>query len=247
MLARILLSLALPMVAQSALSQDRDQAGSSLMTIDNYAINTPSWTHMVEGLRSYRNGEFKRAFGRFRLASNWANKHAQAWIGWMYTLGQGVEKDVPRAYAWLTLAAERGYPTFVADVEALSDAMSREELAHGELILNQELLPQLGDEVAVRRTSREMWSERMKVSGSRVGYTGRLQVVDHSDLGTFYGGAFYAADRWNLARVIQFETKVHLAMANTSVELRDLYLPGKIESTDAPSEGEAEKPDDRID
>lgn len=243
MLARILMSCALLISVQFTWSQDPGQAGSGLMTIDNYAINTPSWIHMVEGLRSYRHGEFRRAFGRFRLASNWANKHGQAWIGWMYTLGQGVEKDVPRAYAWLKLAAERGYPTFVEDVQALSEAMSPVELAHGELILTHELLPELGDEVAVRRTSMEMWTERMRVTGSRVGYTGRLQRVEHSNLGSFYGGAFYAADRWNFERVIEFETKVHSAMAKTSVELRDLYLPGKIETTPAPGKNEAEKPE----
>ena len=241
MLCRLIFLTAFMMAAVFADAQvaDPDRPGSERMTVDNYMINTPSWSHMAEALRAYRIGQFRRAFGRFRLAANWANKHAQAWIGWLYTTGQGVEQDVPRAYAWLKLAAERGYPTFVEDVEALRGTMSPEELAHGELILSQELLPQLGDEVAVRRTSREMWSERMKVSGSRVGYTGNLQVVDHADLGTFYGGAFYAADRWNLKRVIQFETRLHFAMANTSIKLHDLHLPGKIE----PADKETDEPD----
>jgi len=240
MRSRILLLATLVLGTISAHGQivDRDRPGSGRMTVDNYMINHPSFPHMIEGLRSYRNGEFKRAFGRFRLASNWANKHAQAWIGWMYTLGQGVEKDVPRAYAWLKLAAERGYPTFVEDVQALSEAMTDQEIAHGELILRQELMPKLGDEARVRRTSMEMWREKMKVSGSRVGYTGNLQVVDHSDIGTFYGGAFYAEDRWNLKRVIQFENRLHFAMSRGTVKLHDLYLPGEIESIPKPPDGD---------
>lgn len=240
MITRNLLILTLVLVSPFAFSQDRAQAGSDRMTLDNYAINTPSWRPMAEGLRSYRSGGYKRAFAKFRFASNWANKHAQAWVGWMYLLGQGVEKDVPRAYAWLKLAAERGYPSFVDDVEALSGAMDKVALAHGELILNQELLPNLGDEVAIRRTSREMWSEKMKVTGSRVGYSGRLQGVEHTELGRFQGEVFYAADRWDFERVVAFETRAHLAMARGTIRLRDLHLPGSVESTSEPAESDDE-------
>jgi len=63
----------------------------------------------------FESGEFERAYFIYRneLAPI-GDKYAQYMVGYMHLMGMGVEEDTVRASAWYRLAAERGYPEFVA-------------------------------------------------------------------------------------------------------------------------------------
>lgn len=229
-ISRPLIFVAVPAVAlalaTSSSHAQRNEFNTSRMTLANYAMHTPAAEYMAEAIESYRREQYERAFGRYRLAANWANKHAQAWVAWMYLLGRGVERDPVRAAAWMKLSAERGYPDLVEESKNIMSSLSMEQRAHAELIYSEELLPNYGDEVAIPKTRREMRRDRMKASGSRVGYTGNIrEIVTEND--NYHSGAiFYAEDRWDFTKVIQFETLAHEAIAQGRVTLGDFTLVG---------------------
>jgi len=195
-----------------------DGAEPDRMTLSNYAIRTPSAIHMAIARRDYYRGQYASAFARYTLAARWANKHAQAWLGWMYLLGRGVERDTKRAWAWMKLAAERGYPEFVEEAENFLINLNRWERIHARLIYYQELLPKYGDKVAIPRTERQMWRRKMEVSGTRLGHIGNLRHGDPTN--------FYAEDQWDFHKVVAFETRAHnvIARARGRVTLGDLRV-----------------------
>jgi uncharacterized protein len=51
---------------------------------------------------------YPQAARRYREAAEQGDADAQALLGLMYELGQGVHQDYIQAYMWLTLAASRG-------------------------------------------------------------------------------------------------------------------------------------------
>jgi hypothetical protein len=73
----------------------------------------------------------------------------------MYLNGQGVEKDLIKAYAWTALSAERHYPDFAATRNQIwrqLDSRQRQQA----LALEQSLVAQYGDEVAKPRQIQAM-------------------------------------------------------------------------------------------
>jgi len=63
----------------------------------------------------FENGEFERAYFIYRNElAPLGDKYAQYMVGYMHLMGMGVREDEVRASAWYRLAAERGYPEFVA-------------------------------------------------------------------------------------------------------------------------------------
>lgn len=69
-----------------------------------------------DGYFAYRAGEFERARGLLQPLAEQGNAGAQAQIGNMYMLGNGVPKDVAIAMTWFKRAAAQGNPTAQAQI-----------------------------------------------------------------------------------------------------------------------------------
>ena len=82
-----------------------------------------------KGMESYREGRRRDAFHYFRLASRYADKTSQALVGVMYWTGDGVAKDRALGYAWMDLAASRGYPELQRQRQLYMDQLSDAERA----------------------------------------------------------------------------------------------------------------------
>jgi len=131
--------------------------------------------YRYKGQEAYREGHHGDAFHYFRLASRYADKTSQSLVSVMYWTGDGVTKDRPLAYAWMELAASRGYPELLRQRQLYWDQLSAAERAKA-----RELRPTLeadyGDAVGARRLTLEIGASRAQVTGSHVGWLGTGSV-----------------------------------------------------------------------
>jgi len=201
-------------------------ASGQTVNINNYARNAPGTQFLERGNRFYKQGDFDAAAGYFRLAARWADKLAQFNLGMLHVNGSGVPRDPLRGWAWIELASERGYPKFEAVADEIWKQFSDEHRRVARAILEEELEPEFGDEVAVHRASNEMRRDRKgKTSGgSRVGVNRALYVVSRD--GSFESGDQFMRDElWDFEKIIAFETRLYKAMADGNVTVRELQLP----------------------
>ena len=59
------------------------------------------------GANAFQHKDYAFAIDMYRVAASWAFKPAEYNLAVMYARGQGAPMDLPRALAWMTLAAER--------------------------------------------------------------------------------------------------------------------------------------------
>lgn len=151
------------------------------------------------GLRHLFAGEYAKALKFFRIGARYADKLSQASIGMMYLNGRGVSKDPAISCAWLTLAAERKYPSFVIARNRVCGALSsaQHKRAAGRYA---ELVPRYGDKVAKKRMALQLKTGRTVMTGTRVGFDYGVESVSGATDGmprlNFANKDFWAAWRW---------------------------------------------------
>ena len=135
----------------------------------------PGEYYFLLGAEAFRKHDYEHAVEMYQVAASWAYKPAEYNLGVMYARGQGVAVDLPRAMAWLALAAERNEPHYVDAREAVYAEMSKEQFEQAN-VLWRDMKKTYGDEVALRR-AKARWAEvRSHMTGSRVGSVGNLSV-----------------------------------------------------------------------
>lgn len=197
-------------------------SGAQVSEIQGYAKNAPGTQFLERGNMFFRQGDYEAAVGNYRLAAHWADKLAQFNLGMLYVNGDGVDRDPLRGWAWIKLSAERGYPKNVAVARDIWDQFNDEHRKVAKRILEEELEPEYGDEVAVPRTANEMkrMLARNTSGGSRVG-ANRVRYVTGRD-GTFVSGdQFFRDALWDFEQIVAFETRLHKAIGTGNVILRD--------------------------
>lgn len=190
----------------------------------SHAEHTPGYQHHAAGSQAYRAGQYQSAKASFKRAAHWADKLAQFNLGIMNYHGQGVEADKARAWAWFQLSAERGYRQMRDMVEVVSRELDESEMQRARTILEEQLLPQYGDAVAMERAARRMNHQRRRMTGSRTGFIGNLTVVDRSGR-TRDGEDFYRPEAWDFYQVIATEADLWDALDRGNVTLRELVIP----------------------
>lgn len=170
----------------------------------------PDLYGMTVGIRRYAHRQFHEALKYFEIGAYYADKLSQLSIGLMYLNGEGVPKDSARAWAWLDLAAERGYPDFVATRDRVRSQLSADEVAKARAV-RAELESRYGDAVAKHRMEIQLRVRLMDAfTGSRTGFDfgivqvhpGRcdplLSIGGHvlAEAGCDRG-AYLAKDNWN--------------------------------------------------
>jgi hypothetical protein len=129
-----------------------------------------------KGMEAYADGHHRDAFHYFRLASRYADKTSQSLVSVMYWTGDGVAQDRPLGYAWMELAASRGYPELLRQRQIYWDQLSEAERAKA-----RELRPTLeadyGDAAGSSRLTLEIGAGLRQVTGSHVGWLGNGSVT----------------------------------------------------------------------
>jgi len=175
------------------LSAEQQRAWES----EGFLARHPDVRFRKEGLLRQGEGNHSAALNAFRKAARHADKPSQAMIAEMFWQGTGLARDPAQAYAWMDLAAERGYSLFTVKREqywaALDDAQRVRAIEIG-----QDLYAEFGDEVAKPRLDLHLRRGRYATTGSRVGAVGPLKVMLAVDglWVTVSGEAYYKPDYW---------------------------------------------------
>lgn len=128
------------------------------------------------GLRALDEGRGEDARRYFLRAARYADKPAQALYAQALWDGQGGSTDRALAYAWMDLAAERGYLPLVAYRERFWAELTAEERARA-LQEGAAVYAEYGDAVAKRRMELALRRGRATVTGSHTGFVrGGLKV-----------------------------------------------------------------------
>jgi hypothetical protein len=128
-----------------------------------------------KGVEAFKKDQTAFAIEMYETAAAYAYKPAQYNLAVMYAKGQGVAINIPRAMAWIALAAERGDKRYMSARDAINANLDDEQVARANAIL-EELIPKYADATAMRK-ARSRWKDvKLEATGSRLGYVGTLKV-----------------------------------------------------------------------
>ncbi len=98
------------------------------------AMAAPVPADFPAAVEAYDQGDYATTFAESKPLAERGDADAQYMLGYLYARGQGVRRDLVRAYLWFTLAAWQG-DAFAADaVIALARRMKREDIATAETL-----------------------------------------------------------------------------------------------------------------
>ena len=164
------LGLAVLPLAQAANRQP------DLVASEGYQIAHPDlrWRGAAEA--AYRKQRYAEAFDKFRRAARYADKPSQAMLATMLWNGEGASRDRAQAYAWMDLAAERGYPTLLAQRERYWNELDAAERTRA-VEIGQGIYAEFADSVAKPRMEKELVRYRIETTtGSHAGKGGASRV-----------------------------------------------------------------------
>lgn len=141
---------------------------SELLTNTTFLHGHPDLRWRVEGSRQLHRGDYAAAIESFTRAARHADKPSQAAVAELLWVGTGVARNRALAYAWMDLAAERGYHDFLLKREAMWQALGESEREQA-LASGAQLYANYGDDVAKPRAHSVMRREKSRHIGSRVG------------------------------------------------------------------------------
>ncbi|MFC4819046.1 hypothetical protein [Dokdonella ginsengisoli] len=183
------------LAAQTGLREDNPQIFESEGFLNGH--QDMAWRN--SGMFEYKRQRYADAARYFRDAAYFGDKPSQAMLAMMLWNGDGIDADRAQAYAWIDLAAERGYESFVATREKFWAAMNEDERSKA-LEFGRGLYEKYGDEHANKRLEFEMERSKRQITGSRLGRPGTLVVnvrgPDGRRLRSVDGSLFYSAKYW---------------------------------------------------
>lgn len=169
---------------------------ATILSSQGFLSAHPDMMWRLEGLQARERGKYEEMQTFWRRAARYGDKPSQGLLGEAFWEGHGVAVDRALAYAWMDLAAERGYPFLLAKREHYWNALTPEERERA-LVAGKELYAEYGDEVAKPRLEAVLRRERRNVTGSRTGATGNLQIIVPTPGGSrSIDSAHYYADKF---------------------------------------------------
>ena len=221
----LMLSLSLPAVAKqrSPAPLPRDPASDPLMLAAGFLDHHPDLRYRLQGMDAYKAGHFAKAYGLYERAAFYGDKPSQGLVAEMLWKGEGVPRDRALAYAWMDLAAERGYRPLLILRErywnALDDAERAEAVERGTAIYAR-----YGDAVAKPRYANILRRGRMQVTGSRTGFTGNLTIIVPMAGGeqSISGSQFYDPRYWRPEQYWAWQDAVWQNLREGKVDVGDI-------------------------
>lgn len=170
---------------------------------DHFERHHPDVYHRLRGLAAFEAARPQEAAAEFRRAAHYGDKGSQAMLAELYWDGIGMAADRALAYAWMDLAAERGYPLLVAKRERFWEAMTAGERERA-LAAGVPLYADYGDAVAKPRLDAMLRAGTRGIVGSRTGgsaafvevYTGIARGDSKNPVRGVRRPDYYAARFW---------------------------------------------------
>jgi uncharacterized protein len=162
-----------------------DEVLDELLTSHGVLISHPDLWYRELGRKAYEDGKPAFAKRLFLRSARYADKPSQAIIATMYWNGDGAERNRPLAYAWMDLAADRGYPELLVQRERYWKALTPTERDQAKQ-LGREVYAEYNDAAGLKRLQLQLSMEfRRSAIGSRTGFagtTGFLLMPNNSGL-----------------------------------------------------------------
>jgi len=152
-----------------------DPTANPLMITAGFLSWHPDLRFRLLGLEAMRGKQYEDAFKYFSRAAFYADKPSQGMVAEMLWNGQGVDKDHILGYAWMDLAAERGYAGFLGLRERYWNELDAGERTRA-LEVGQDIYARYGDAAAKPRIATQLRRGRKRVTGSRTGFAGNVQI-----------------------------------------------------------------------
>lgn len=240
------MAAAIPLLAPTAQAQRFSTSEQTIAESSSFLDAHPDLRFRAKGAAELARGDHRRALASFTRAARYADKFSQAMLAAMYWEGNGVERNPALAYAWADLAAERGYPDFLAQRErywaALDPALQTEALRFGATLYSR-----FGDHIAEPRLGRLLKTEHRRVVGSRTGYTGHSKIFIPNPIVNTGGAAppleidgsqFFAAKFWVPAEYRALQDADWQVPRIGRVDVGE-FETGRASGTDAPTGSKA--------
>lgn len=175
-----------------------DPTADPMMLSAGFLSAHPDLRFRLLGLNKREQGKHEDAFRFFQRAAFYADKPSQGMVAEMLWNGQGTSKDPALAYAWMDLAAERGYAGFLGLRERYWTALSDTERARA-IEEGQALYAKYGDAASQPRLALVLSREKRRMTGSRTGFTGNLKIFVPGPGGMeqIDGSKFYDERYWD--------------------------------------------------
>ena len=228
LLPLLLLPLGLPAFAadRPPVEQDPTLLGAGFM--DNH----PDMMYRQWGVNALHRNDVKGAMDNFRLAARYADKPAQGYLGELYWYGVNQPRDPLMAFAWMDVAAERGYPLFMDLRNEYWAALPLEQHEAARAQANA-LRAEYGDEVARPRMAEVLRKGRREMTGSRVGsMSNNVDIVcmDGGISRTIKADRMYDPKYWDPKQYERWQDETWMKIRRGTVEVG---VPTQSHATDA--------------
>lgn len=189
----------------------------------------PDLRFRLLGLEKHKAGDLERAFRFFQNAAFYGDKPSQGMVAEMLWTGTGTSSDRALAYAWMDLAAERGYEGFAGLRERYWAELSEDERVRA-LTIGQEVYARYGDVAALPRIASKLRRERRSLTGSRTGFTGNVRIIIPTATGSteIDGSKFYDERYWDPIKYQAWQDSVWMKPRIAAVHV------GTVEQAPAP-------------
>jgi len=174
-----------------------DPTEDPLLLTSGFLSGHPDLRFRMLALEKRAAGKLEDAFRLFQRAALYADKPSQAMVAEMLWNGTGTEPDHALAYAWMDLAAERGYRGFLLLRELYWQELGETERERA-IQEGQAIYTRYGDDAAEPRLATIMRREKRKATGSRTGFVGALSILvpgpggwENIDGSTFYDERYW--------------------------------------------------------
>lgn len=190
-------ALALACAPAPAASTPDPTADPMLLTA-GFLEHHPDLRYRLLGLDAYNRKAYADAFRFFRRAAFFADKPSQGMVAEMYWNGEGTPRDRALAYAWMDLAAERGYRGFLGLRETYWAALDADEQARA-LREGEAIYARFGDDAAKPRYAFQLRVGRREMTGSRTGFNRGVTIEVPGPAGgqSIPGSRFYDERYWD--------------------------------------------------
>jgi uncharacterized protein len=209
----------------------KPEAAHAAAASEGFLEYHPDLRWRKEGLGLYEDGHLDKALSALIRSSRYADKGSQAMVAEMYWKGEGTPIDRSTAYAWMDLAAERGYKDFLAVREHYWSELSPEEQARA-LKVGQQIYAEFGDDVAKPRLEHKINKGRKLTTGSRTGYKGAVTVMlpGNGSWITLDGEQYYSDKFWQPERYFEWQDQLWREPYRGKVEVGDVSAADSIET-----------------
>lgn len=235
-----------------------DPTEDALMMSAGFLSSHPDLRFRLNGQKRFSEGNYADAFDFFQRAAWYGDKPSQGMVAEMLWTAKGVAQDRPRAYAWMDLAAERGYDGFVTHRERYWAALDDAERARA-IEVGREVYAKYGDAASEPRLEAVLRRERAKQTGSRTGSSSALKIYVPGPGGTYDqidGSKYYDERYWDPKQYRALQDSIWARSYTGRVDVGPVQqigpdgnpnsrVPATAPQTDAP-EPRSPEPDDTV-